>query len=96
MDDYLAGTPLEHWYNCTDWREGPYHVSHMSDSLRFLTIAKYDGYYFDLDVVQIHPVTNLRYFVTTESKNLIASCAFHTDYGPMMKLAANEFPKDYK
>ncbi|KZR95932.1 putative Lactosylceramide 4-alpha-galactosyltransferase, partial [Daphnia magna] len=34
MDNYLAGSPLEHWYKFTDWRNGPYHVAHFSDGLR--------------------------------------------------------------
>lgn len=97
LDDYLASTSLEHWYHCTDWRKGPHYVSHLSDGLRFLTVAKYGGYYFDLDVIQTRPVTYLRNFVSMVTRDLIASCAFHADYGsPVMQLAVKEFYTDYK
>jgi hypothetical protein len=45
----MAGTSIEKWFHCTDLRTGPYHVSHLSDGLRFhQTLNKYGGYYFDL------------------------------------------------
>ena len=40
LSKYMAATPLDHWYHHTDWRTGPYHVSHLSDALRFLTLYK--------------------------------------------------------
>ena len=97
MDDYLAGTPLERWYHCTDWRSGPHHTSHLSDALRFLTLFKYGGYYFDLDVIQVRPVTFYRNFVSMESQDRLASCALHADYGhPLMKMAVEDFATNYK
>lgn len=96
MDDYLAGTPLEHWYHCTDWRKGPHRVEHLSDGLRLLTIAKYGGYYFDLDIIHIRPTTFLRNFFNAESQDLIANGIIHADYGnPVIQMAANQFAKDY-
>lgn len=97
LDDYLAGTPLEHWFHCTNWREGPYHVSHLSDGLRFLTLSKYGGYYFDLDVIQVRPVFFAHNFVALEHDNGLGSCSIHADYGhPLMKMAVEEFAADYR
>jgi lactosylceramide 4-alpha-galactosyltransferase len=33
LDDYMAGSPLEYWYHCNGWRDGPFHVSHLSEGL---------------------------------------------------------------
>ena len=97
MDDYLAGTALERWYHCTEWRKGPYHVEHLSDGLRLLTVAKYGGYYFDLDIIHVRPLTFLRNFFNAESQDLIGNCVFHADHGhPVMQMAVDGFPKDYK
>ena len=97
LDDYMAGTPLEHWYHCTDWRNGSYHVSHLSDGLRFLTLAKFGGYYFDLDVILVRPLTDYRNFVSMESGDSMSSAALHADYGhPFMQMATEEFPRNYE
>ena len=97
MDDFLAGTPLEHWYHCTEWRKGPYHVEHLSDALRLLTVSKYGGYYFDLDIIQIRPTTFLRNFFNAASQDVIANGIFHADYGsPVIQMAVTEFARDYK
>ena len=97
LDEYLTVTPLEHWYHCTDWRNGSYHVSHLSDGLRFLTLAKFGGYYFDLDVVLVRPLTDYRNFVSMESGDSMSSAALHADYGhPFMQMAAEEFSRNYK
>ena len=97
LDEYLTVTPLEHWYHCTDWRNGSYNVSHLSDGLRFLTLAKFGGYYFDLDVVLVRPLTDYRNFVSMESGYSMSSAALHSDYGhPFMQMAAEEFPRNYK
>jgi lactosylceramide 4-alpha-galactosyltransferase len=36
LDDYMAGTALEHWYHCSDWRNG-FYVNNLSNGLRLLT-----------------------------------------------------------
>lgn len=97
MNDFLAGTRLEYWYHCTDWRDGQFHVSHLSDGLRFLTLSKYGGFYFDLDVIQVRPVTYYRNFVAEESTGTtLGSCAIHADYRhPLMEMATLEFTENY-
>ncbi|KAI9559845.1 hypothetical protein GHT06_013852 [Daphnia sinensis] len=97
MDDYMAGTALEHWYKFTDWRNGPYHVSHFSDALRFTTLSKYGGYYFDLDIIHVRPVTYYRNFIATEDGTSASAGAIHADYGhPVMQMAVNDFPANYR
>ncbi|KAI9559842.1 hypothetical protein GHT06_013849 [Daphnia sinensis] len=79
MDNYLAGSPLEHWYKFTDWRNGPYHVAHFSDGLRLLTLSRYGGYYFDLDIIHVYPIRcsmiycNILYFIWN-SKFFVGVC----------------------
>ena len=96
MNDYLAGTPLERWYHCTDWRQSPHRTAHLSNGLRLLMMYKYGGYYFDLDMIHIRPVTYYRNFVSSIKSSLVSS-ALHADYEhPLMKKAVEHFVKDYK
>ncbi|XP_057365427.1 lactosylceramide 4-alpha-galactosyltransferase-like [Daphnia carinata] len=97
MDHYLAGSPLEHWYKFTDWRKGPYNISHFSDGLRFATLSKYGGYYFDLDIIHVRPVTYYRNFIATEDGLSASAGAIHADYGhPTMQMAINDFSVNYR
>jgi lactosylceramide 4-alpha-galactosyltransferase len=97
LDDYMAGTPLEYWYHCNGWRDGPFHVSHLSDGLRFLTLHKYGGYYFDLDVISVRPVTDLRNFVAAESDDYLGSGVLHAEFkNPVMELAVKDFAANYR
>ena len=56
LDDYFAGTPLQQWYHCSDWNYVPYFRIPLSDGLRLLTLFKYGGYYFDLDIIHLKPI----------------------------------------
>jgi hypothetical protein len=97
LDEYLAGTLMEKWYLCTDWRTGPYHVSHLSDGLRFLTLNKYGGYYFDLDVLMVRSVTQFRNFVAVENSKDMGSGVIHADLGsPLMQLSVQDFAANYR
>lgn len=97
LEDYVAATPLESWYHCSNWKRGPFHVSHLSDGLRFLTLAKYGGYYFDLDVVAVRPVTYYRNFAAAENDDDFGSGAIHSDYKhPLMELAVKDFAANYR
>jgi lactosylceramide 4-alpha-galactosyltransferase len=100
LAEYMAGTSMEKWFHCTDWRTGPYHVSHLSDGLRFhQTLNKYGGYYFDLDGILVRPVTFYRNLLAAESGSEFGSSVIHADYGqhPInMQLAVNDFPSNYK
>ncbi|EFX82257.1 hypothetical protein DAPPUDRAFT_25188, partial [Daphnia pulex] len=97
LDDYVAGTLLEKWYHCNDWRRGPYHVAHLSDGLRLLTLHKYGGYYFDLDIIFVRRVTYYHNFVSAEASNGLCNNAIHVDYGhPVIQLAVRDFPLHYR
>ena len=97
LGDYIAKTPLAHWYFCTTWNYGPWAVSHLSDGLRFLTLYKFGGYYFDLDVVQMRPVTSLTNFVVAEDGKKVGSSALHFDHDhALIRLAVEEFYFNYK
>ena len=56
LDGFFAGTPLEQWYHCSDWNYGKFYTVHLSDILRLLTLFKYGGYYFDLDIFHLKPI----------------------------------------
>ena len=97
MDDYIAGSSLERWYFCTDWRKGPYAVAHLADAIRYLTISTFGGYYFDLDFVFLQPITTYRNFIVSEEPNAIANGAFHFDVDqPIIHMALHEFYTNYK
>ncbi len=32
LNEYMAGTSMEKWYHCNDWRQGPYRISHLMKS----------------------------------------------------------------
>lgn len=90
-------SPLEHWYFCTDWFTGSYRVAHLADALRFLTLYKYGGYYFDLDVVTMRPLTAYRNFSAAESSGEVSIGAMHFDYKhPAVVDLVDEFRSSYK
>lgn len=94
---YLSGTPLEEWYFCTPWNYGPYAVSHLSDALRFLTLAKYGGYYLDLDVITVRPLTSYRNFAAVQDDTSLGIGAIHADFGhPLIQAAVDEFRATYR
>nr|CAH0108563.1 unnamed protein product [Daphnia galeata] len=81
MDDYMAGKLMDHWYHCTDWRNGSYHVNNLSNALRLLTVYKYGGYHFDLDIISdVPPLTIYRNFVAAESDKHVYNGVIHADF----------------
>ena len=97
LGDYFIKTPLEKWYFCTTWNDGPYAVSHLSDALRFLTLYKFGGYYFDLDIIMLRSVMPYRNFAGAEDKNILAAGALHVDYRhPLIRMAVEEFRTTYR
>ena len=97
LGDYMAGSPLERWYFCNPWNRGWFALSHLSDALRFLSLSKFGGYYFDLDVIQLRPITSYRNFVVAEDVNKLGSSVIHVDYQhPFIRMAVEDFPADYR
>uniref|UniRef100_A0A6P7FXW3 Alpha-1,4-N-acetylglucosaminyltransferase-like n=1 Tax=Diabrotica virgifera virgifera TaxID=50390 RepID=A0A6P7FXW3_DIAVI len=56
---YTKGTPMEELYSSGKIENSQYAVSHASDVLRFLSLRKYGGYYFNLDVLHLKPIQDL-------------------------------------
>lgn len=98
LGDYLAGSALEYWYYCTEWYRGWFAVPHLSDALRFYSLSKYGGYYFDLDIIQLRPLTSsFRNFIVPEDMTKLGSSVIHADYPhPIMQTAVEDFAADYK
>jgi lactosylceramide 4-alpha-galactosyltransferase len=55
--EYSKDTPLEKWFAEGKILKSKYIIHHKSDILRILTLWKYSGTYFDLDVVVKKPVS---------------------------------------
>ena len=98
LDDYIVDSQLERWYFCTTWKNGSYAVSHLSDALRFLTLSKFGGYYFDLDIIHFRPVTSYRNFVVEEYSYHPGSSVIHVNYElkSIMETAVKEFAATYR
>ena len=99
LGQYFYETPLESWYFCSNWNHSPYAISHLSDALRFLTLFKFGGYYFDLDVIHLLPLTNrYRNFVAAENVDTtLGSAAIHLEYKhPIIVMAVKEFAQNYR
>ncbi|KAI9557890.1 hypothetical protein GHT06_014642 [Daphnia sinensis] len=97
LTHFMMGTPLESWYLCTEWNRGWYAVAHLSDALRLLTVSKYGGYYFDLDVIHLRPVSAYRNFAVAEDDYLVANGIIHADYQhPVIQTALEQFSIEYR
>lgn len=97
LNEFLAGTPIESWYHSSEWKNGPYHVAHLSDGLRLVTLFKYGGFYFDLDIIHTRPVINYRNFIAAESGETIANGVINIDKNhPIIQLAVKNFSLNYR
>lgn len=98
VEDYMSGTMLEQWYFCSNWKDGNYTTVHLADALRLLSLSKYGGYYFDLDVIHRHPVAPYRNFVVNEDNGLFGNSIIHADlkYRSLMEMAVEEFATTYR
>jgi lactosylceramide 4-alpha-galactosyltransferase len=97
VDEYMAGTLMEHWYQCTDWRKGTYHVNNLSNALRLLTVYKFGGYYFDLDVISVRPVTSYRNFVAAVDREIVNNNVIHADAKHrFIELAIKDFVTNFR
>jgi lactosylceramide 4-alpha-galactosyltransferase len=93
----MAGTPLEHWYHCTNFRKGLFQVNNLSNGLRLLTLSKYGGYYFDLDIISVRPVSYYRNFVAVEDDKNVNNAAIHADFKhPILDLAIEDFVINFR
>jgi lactosylceramide 4-alpha-galactosyltransferase len=97
VDEYMAGTVLEHWYQCTNWRSGSYHINNLSNALRLLTVYKFGGYYFDLDIISVRPVTSYRNFVAAVDREIVNNNVIHADAKhAFIELAIDDFVTNFR
>lgn len=97
-EKFIAGTPLDKWFFCSKWREGPFDVAHLSDALRLLALSLYGGYYFDLDIVFVRPLpAQLKNFIVAETAFNVANGVLHFDRNhPFVLSALNNFKDNYR
>ena len=102
LDGFFAGTPLEEWYYCSAWNYGQFAVSHLSEAFRVLILFKYGGYYFDLDIIHLNPITAPLYrnFVVVETLDggvLLGSAVIHAQHQHQFNfIAVEEFRNKYR
>lgn len=97
LDRFFIGTQLEHFYLFSDWENGQYANNDLSDALRLLTIYKYGGYYFDLDIIHLRSVTNYINFIAAEDGRWVANGAMHADpEHPFIWEATRSFAVTYR
>ncbi|XP_057367603.1 lactosylceramide 4-alpha-galactosyltransferase-like [Daphnia carinata] len=97
LGEYFSHTPFEEWYFCSTWNYGSHAISHLSDALRFLTLYKYGGYYFDLDVIMLQSVMQYHNFIGAENEENLAAGALHVEYlHPVIRAAVEEFRNTYR
>ncbi|XP_015110057.1 lactosylceramide 4-alpha-galactosyltransferase [Diachasma alloeum] len=73
MKDYVKNTPLEEWWSSQILSNSGWPTHHMSDILRYLTLAKFGGIYLDLDVVVMKSLEQLTNFVGAEDWTNVAA-----------------------
>lgn len=71
-------SPLEEWFKSGKIFNSQYIIQHESDILRILTLWKYSGTYFDLDVILKQPVNETN-FACIQSDGLINSAIVNLD-----------------
>ncbi len=72
-------------------------MAHLSDAMRLLFLFKFGGYYLDLDIVSLRPITSHRNFLVEEGMNKLGSSVIHADYQhPLMKEIVEKFHSEYK
>ena len=103
LDGYFAGTPLQQWYHCSDWNYGEFYIVHLSDALRLLTLFKYRGYYFDLDIIHFKSIEKVlhNFFVNqlpVDFNPMYNNAALHVDsqQQQFLSMALEEFRITYR
>ena len=72
-----------------------YAVEHLADALRYITLYRYGGYYFDLDVIIMRSLAGMRLFSLANRRHSYLS--MHFDYGhPVIVALVEELRVSYK
>lgn len=77
---YSEGTPAEKWVNKYDLFRSRHILEHTSDLLRFISLYKFGGTYFDTDIIVQTPFTDeTQNFVGIEVGNYLGSSVLKFD-----------------
>jgi lactosylceramide 4-alpha-galactosyltransferase len=69
----------------------------LSNALRLLTVYKYGGYYFDLDIISVRPVTYYRNFIAAVDREIVNNNAIHADQKhPFIEMAIKDFVTNFR
>lgn len=68
--DFSKNTPLESWLLSDKLAKSTYVTVHTSDVLRYLTLWKYGGIYFDFDVIVARRLESNSSFVCAEDEHI--------------------------
>lgn len=88
---YAADTPFEDFLRTEKLFLSEYLNSHVSDFLRYLTLYKFGGYYFDLDVVVQKSMDDIEpNFTGAEQPDVVAAGVISFDNGSTGRMMADE------
>ncbi|XP_064077568.1 lactosylceramide 4-alpha-galactosyltransferase-like [Macrobrachium nipponense] len=88
LDDVFEGTPLEELYRSGAWHSNAtkWPAANLSNMMRKAMVWHAGGFYSDLDVICIYPVTELRNVIGLAEFNLVNGANFHFDrHHPMLE-----------
>ncbi len=102
LNDTFYNTTLHDWWfsKKLDTAKDPYyHISHLSDALRFTFLFKYGGVYSDLDTITIKNYQFLRKFngfgTSYEASDIQAGVLHFTKEHPFIRKCLESFAKNY-
>lgn len=80
LEEFAENTPLEQWVKTGKIYNSSHVIRHVSDVLRILTLWKYTGTYFDLDVINQKPIETVgKNFACIQKDGLINSAIMNLD-----------------
>ncbi|XP_034945377.1 uncharacterized protein [Chelonus insularis] len=94
MNEYVKNTPLEEWWKSGIFQTSQWPREHMADVMRFLTLWKFPGIYFDLDVVIMSSLKNLTDFAGAEDSEVVAIGALGFGSKPISRRIVTEYLED--
>lgn len=96
-EELVKETVLQEWYHQSNWKSSPYKTAHLSDGIRLLVLFTLGGYYFDLDIIHIRPIENLRNFFTLQDRYQVCNAALHSEKEhPIIEQSLRDFVQNYK
>lgn len=94
ITEYTNNSPLQEWFVSGKINSSKYLTHHISDILRILTLWKYTGTYFDLDVINKKPISSIgTNFACAEKSNMINSAIVNLDSSLGRSIAEDNFQR---